>query len=374
MANTGIANGGSASSVLYNPGAISSVEADSVSASGSSYYLMQSQPGSGAQASFYSLNSVPTSMISTWKMGEGVFAISLLVPASISTNYSAHFTDAAIEAAYPGGLDLELQGQNTQNLVGATWGRPVHRSDEHGVVRLGTSVFFSHEVTQSSYSFGSQSSTPNAILTSIMAKTTTISIATVFGLFVEKSPSFSYGVRLNPPSALLKADRSGTSYTQSYTAATKTHVKEDPSASWPTLQSWGLGLGANWKPSGRWMFETDFAIAERPTGVNGTNPGNAPVALSFGTRNFLDSGWSWLSGVRFDLTETFDKRGPTEGKNLDVMLAGGASWVKKDLETIVGAFYVKSIETENAPASSSTTIASSKIDFFGLTLSGAYKF
>ncbi len=94
-ANTGVADDRSTGAVFYNPGALARIESSRVSVSGSTYMFFTTTFDNAIYMDRRELsytgkgfNTVPSTLVSTYKMKNSVLALSVLVPDAL--NYDNH--------------------------------------------------------------------------------------------------------------------------------------------------------------------------------------------------------------------------------------------------------------------------------------------
>ncbi len=83
-----------------------------------------------------------------------------------------------------------------------------------------------------------------------------------------------------------------------------------------------------------------------------------------------------ISGLNFNLTETFVANAKSESKAFSSFLSVGFMWKKKDFESALGVFHYNYTELQKSEDSlrNPSAMEESKLFYMGLMMSGLYRF
>lgn len=200
LANTAVADSQTAMGVFFNPAAIAFANKNKIALSGSLYfkYSVNYDPypvyqSFGQSITFTGFNSLPSSVVSLFRFGSHVLAISVLIP-----DFSEVSAVQRIEQAGINGV-MQLNAREQDLWLGGSWS---YRFTEH--ISIGTTVFSTH------YSRYTASNVQAEILSgsSHVARTETTnatahSVVAVGGLYFQPSATLAFGLKMAAPSIRL---------------------------------------------------------------------------------------------------------------------------------------------------------------------------
>ena len=165
MANTGVALSGSTGAVYYNPAGLASVEKNHLSISANSYIkttgdITPLQTFDGTEMNFHveGLQTIPTSFVSTGRLGDVRYAFSVLIPHQLKVQDSHAYSSPH----YP---NMQYSRTNSYSLLEAG---PTIAARFSGLYDAGAGCFFTLQSTTNTSAFtaGTNSSTGAYVSTS----------------------------------------------------------------------------------------------------------------------------------------------------------------------------------------------------------------
>lgn len=368
MANTGVAFVGSPMGVYYNPALLATVENSSVSGSSSSFYLV-SLPGNAGSINAY--NSVPNSLVGTWKFENGSLGISLLTPQDLDLNLPLDATVGTMN------VHETYEISQTTNLLGLTWGQRLLTCGEGCKISGGLSLFVSYSVFRTTGQELSSFPTGTAV-SSINQSGTTFSLLPSIGFLLQDQSDFTWGIHIQAPAQIVKKQNDGqlvslTSDNSSGTLIVTPTVQDAPESYAPVPQ-WQGAMGMQWRPNPGFEFLWDVNLAERSVSLTGSSRNHALVDSSIGSEYKIGKRWTVIDGISVDLSNKVGSFSDTEPTFITGTFSLGIKWKTEALESAIGAFEARNFDVQNPRNPGPVSFDSSAENIAGLIISGLYRF
>ncbi|MCB0805753.1 MAG: hypothetical protein KDC05_08125, partial [Bacteroidales bacterium] len=263
MANTGTGGLGSVGAVYYNPAALTEVEGNSLSLSGSAY--LQFRFSAKPVASFFGTDlnyegtgyqSIPTSVIYARPVKNWHLAYSILIP--MAFNFEGTTTwNIPVENSH---LKLKMLQNYDESVFmgGITAARTIGKSWSVGISLYGQSYSYLSTIDLR----GSIVENPGMILQTTDRRTLNPVNLLVIGGIHKKLGDLSLGLRLQAPSVYITGK--GSYYDYSYnnfggTTNIETSETEIESVTGYFKTPADIRLGTTYRPTGRWLLAVDAA-------------------------------------------------------------------------------------------------------------------
>lgn len=381
MGNSGTGGIGSTGAIYYNPAALTMVEGNSLSLSGSAYlsFKFEAKP----LANFYGTNlnyeasgfqTIPTSVIIVKKKNEWNLGFTVLVPMEFS--YEGRTTwDVPIPNGPNLGIKFNQNYSESVLLIGLSAARKLGDTWSAGITVFGQNYSY-----RSILDFrGELSISPDYIFQASHRETfSPTSLLAVLG--VQKTfEKANLGLRVALPSLHLfgTADYYDYSYTNFDPSDIQVSQIDESNESAQFATPLDVRLGSTFFPGGKWTLTLDLAYRfgleydvyddpqiDEHISTKGNFRANAGVQYLFSEKLAFYTGGAYTP-------TTLDTGGDEIGQNFASFFAGGKS-ISKYFETSLGVFY--SVGKGEGELTVGTGTTTEKYTYFGIVLGTNYRF
>ena len=381
MANTAVADDLTAMGVLFNPGTLAFARKNKIALSGSLYfkYSVTYDPypvyqSYGQSITFSGFNSIPNSVVSLYRFGSHVVALSVLIP-----DYSEVSAVQKVEQTGISGV-MQLNTREQDLWLGASWSYRLAES-----FSIGTTAFSTHysRYTASNLQAELSSAPGNSHISKAETTNATAhSLVLVAGIYYQPGTQLALGLKVTAPS--LRLQGSGEYFLQDKvisgsTVTNQTEQKADTAFYYSRPADFSLGaryamgiLSAYLDLGLQFPISYDeFPGATKPQQFSRNFLPKASAGVDITLRNNLNllSGISWIPSAQAPL----ETRSETRYRLNDLMATLGLVYADGFLKLGIGGFVIygsgKQLLDSVNNISGQLTIRG-----YGALLSSAYEF
>lgn len=381
MANTAAADSQSAMAVLFNPGALAFAPKNKIALSGNAYFNFSVKYAPypvyqqyGKDITFTGFNSLPSSVVSTYRVGNHVLAASVLIP-----DFSEISALERIEQPDFSGT-MQLSAREQDLWLGLSWSTRLSERWSAGVT-----LFSTHYSRSTATNLQAQvSSAGVATQIGILETTSALahSLVAVAGIYFEPTDNLSLGLKSTAPSIRMTGSGKYYQQTKSITGSAVTLQTDDRGAvSFYYTRPADFALGGRYKFYRLGVF-LDLAL-QMPISYEEFPGASQPQKFS---RNLLPkistgfdlnvsahinllAGFSWIPFAQAPL----ETRSESRYRVNDILATSGLQYADGPIRMGIGGFILYGAGRQVIDANSGST-GTLGINGFGGLLSSAYEF
>lgn len=226
MANSGAALSGSSGAPYFNPAGLAAIQDTRFSISGNSYFQYTKEYSPLVETDNSSLNfkstqlqAIPSTVVSTTKWNDAVYAVSILIPEQFKSGDIVNFETPNYN------IQVTNQSQSELLMVGLSRGMKINEKLDAGV-----GCFWSqYTSTQSTAVVADPKAGSGVTVTGISTNYITMDVKGVLcnvGFQIQKSSEYRWGVSLNLPMYRLSGEGHRYQFTQSASGKQNTGVQK----------------------------------------------------------------------------------------------------------------------------------------------------
>lgn len=379
MANTGVALSGSTGAVYYNPAGLASLEHTHLSISANSYFKTSSELDpiqilDGTPENFHAqgLQTIPTSFVSTGRVGDFRYAFSILIPHQLKIEDSTAYSSPH----YP---SIEYSRTNSFQLlmIGPSIAARFNEAD------LGVGCFFTmYSTTQSSMLTAGTNGSTNALVLNDYFDASVNGVSCNLGAQKQVTPTLRAGLVLRSPFSAVSRSGTSTQFVQRPTDGLS--VTTGPSSveaqyampfdasigfEYRVMEDLSAYLDVGWQAAA--------SLTSGDIGA-GTDQNHAQARGSLGLRYVLNSVVNLFAGAQFNPSSVETSENAYSEDFIEATI--GSRWSYSNTNLSLGLMYASSTGSKPAPIFDyqinqiGETTASVHTSAVGVLLSSGYLF